>query len=52
MRDPVELLGRHLKERWDVETGQARREGRRVCVFVCVGVCLAFVFVTGAAFGR
>ena len=56
----MELLGCRLKERWDVETGQARRgEGRRgeerrggrrvpvfmcVCVCVCVGVCLAFVF--------
>lgn len=52
MRDPVELLRCRLKELWDAETGQARQGGRRVCVFVCVGVCLAFVFVTGAAFGK
>lgn len=25
MRDPVELLGCRLKERWDVETGQVKR---------------------------
>lgn len=49
MRDPVELLGRCLKERRDVETGQARRgeqRGKR-CLCVCVcrcgsGFCLCY----------
>lgn len=44
MRDPVELLGRRLKEHWDVETGQARRgEGEEHCVCRCVsGFCLPY----------
>lgn len=40
MRDPVELLGRRLKERWDVETGQAR--GKSVCLCVS-GFCVRYL---------
>lgn len=51
----MELLGHCLKERRDIETGQARSEergGGGLSVCLCAGVGQAFVFVTGAAFGR
>lgn len=49
----MELLGHCLKEHRDIETGQARcGEQGGVSVCLCAGVGQAFVFVTGAAFGR
>lgn len=38
MRDPVELLGRPLKERRDVGTGQAGRADRRGKTCLCAGL--------------
>lgn len=42
MRDPVELLGRRLKERGDVETGQARRGGGGGLCLCVSGFCLRY----------
>lgn len=57
MRDPQELLGRLLKERRDVEAGQAGvwgagggAGGAEVCL--CGGEHQPFVFVGAAAVGR
>lgn len=57
MRDPQELLGRLLKERRDVEAGQAGvwgagggAGGAEVCL--CGGERQPFVFVGAAAVGR